>query len=224
MQVDSSKYKSITITEGVVEYLKENILKGVWGPGEKISSENELAELLSVSRSSVRSAIQHLIAIGVLESFRGSGTFVKTQPIDDIEHKLETLYRNSMIEQLVEFRIIVEGESCRLAAQRMTEQSLNNLKIHLVNMMNNMSNREKFIAEDIAFHKEILKTTGNQLIVHSVEHIMHEIEYQHCVFNTEDKMENALEWHRKILVELEKMNGEGAAYNMKKHLEYSTKD
>ena len=34
----------------------------------------------------------------------------------DIEQKLRTLYYNTSVEQLVEFRIIIEGESCRLAA------------------------------------------------------------------------------------------------------------
>ena len=109
----------------VVDYLKEKILDGTWKPGDKISSENELTASLSVSRASVRYAIQHLIAIGVLESFQGKGTFVRTKPISDIEQNLKALYNNTSVEQLVEFRIIIEGESCRLAAQRMTEDALN---------------------------------------------------------------------------------------------------
>lgn len=214
-----SKHKNVT--DDVVAYLKKNILNGTWNPGDKISSENELAESLSVSRASVRYAIQHLIAIGVLESFQGKGTFVKTKPVGDIEQKLETLYSNTDVEQLVEFRIIVEGESCKLAAQRMTEESLNRLKVHLVNMMNSMTDREAFIKEDIAFHQEILRSTGNQLIVHSMGYIMNEIEFQHHVFNTEDKLKNAVEWHRNILLELEKGNGKAAARYMVKHLKGS---
>lgn len=38
----------------------------------------------------------------------GQGTFVKTKPISDIEQKLKTLYNNTSVEQLVEFRIIIE--------------------------------------------------------------------------------------------------------------------
>ena len=151
--MSSSEHKNVT--EDVVDYLKQKIMDGTWKPGDKISSENELTACLSVSRASVRYAIQHLIAVGVLESFQGKGTFVKTKPISDIEQKLKTLYNNTSVEQLVEFRIIIEGESCRLAAQRMTEDALNRMKIHLVNMMNSISDREAFINEDIAFHKEI---------------------------------------------------------------------
>ncbi len=212
----SAEHKSVT--EDVVDYLKEKILDGTWKPGDKISSENELTASLSVSRASVRYAIQHLIAIGVLESFQGKGTFVRTKPISDIEQNLKALYNNTSVEQLVEFRIIIEGESCRLAAQRMTEDALNRMKVHLVNMMNSMADREAFIKEDIAFHKEILKTTGNELIVRSMEYIMNELEYQHHAFNTMDKFPSAVEWHRKILLELEKGNGREAARYMKKHL------
>lgn len=50
----------------------------------------------------------------------------------------------------------------------MTEDTLNRMKIHFVNMMNSIADREAFIKEDIAFHKEILKTTGNDLIVRSL--------------------------------------------------------
>lgn len=206
------------ITEGVVEYLKQNILNNTWAPGDKISSENELTERLQVSRASVRYAIQHLVAIGVLESFQGKGTFVKAMPVSDIEQRLKSLYSNADMEQLLEFRIMVEGESCRLAAARMTEEKLNRLKVCLVNMMNSVSDREAFIREDMAFHQEILKATGNHLIVQSMECINSEIEVQHHMFNTEDKMATAIEYHRNILMELEKGNGEQAARYMASHL------
>lgn len=76
--MSSSEHKNVT--EDVVDYLKQKIMDGTWKPGDKISSENELTACLSVSRASVRYAIQHLIAVGVLESFQGKGTFVKTSP------------------------------------------------------------------------------------------------------------------------------------------------
>ena len=63
----------VNVTEQVIEYLKTNIQRGVWKPGEKIASENELTNILSVSRASVRHAIQQLIAVGVLESYQGKG-------------------------------------------------------------------------------------------------------------------------------------------------------
>ena len=92
----------VNVTEQVIEYLKTNIQRGVWKPGEKIASENELTNILSVSRASVRHAIQQLIAVGVLESYQGKGTFVKSMPIDFINENFDHLYVNAEILQLME--------------------------------------------------------------------------------------------------------------------------
>lgn len=52
------------------------ILNKEFGPGEKIPSENELAEKFNVSRLTVRQAISHLVQEGLLVAKRGGGTFV----------------------------------------------------------------------------------------------------------------------------------------------------
>ena len=52
--------RRVNVTNQVVEYLKENIESGNWSVGEKIPSEHQMTELLGVSRSSVRTAIQYM--------------------------------------------------------------------------------------------------------------------------------------------------------------------
>ena len=83
-----------SVTEQVLEYLKEQIRVGRWTYGEKIDSENQLTYELQVSRASVRHAIQQLVALGVLESFQGKGTFVKTLPEDVMMSRLGNIYLN----------------------------------------------------------------------------------------------------------------------------------
>lgn len=60
----------------ISEYLQDEIIKGTWKPGEKLPSETELAQLLGVSRMSLRSAIQRCNALGLTETRVGEGTFV----------------------------------------------------------------------------------------------------------------------------------------------------
>ena len=72
-----------SITEQVVQYFKDNINAGNWTVGEKIPSENRLTETLGVSRASVRTAIQYLIALGVLESRHGKGTCLLEDHVDE---------------------------------------------------------------------------------------------------------------------------------------------
>ncbi|AIY84174.1 trehalose operon repressor [Clostridium baratii str. Sullivan] len=60
----------------VYNYLKENIINGTFKSGEKLPSENELTNIFSVSRNTVRRAIDMLSADGLTTSVHGKGVFV----------------------------------------------------------------------------------------------------------------------------------------------------
>ncbi len=60
----------------IKQSIKNWIINKEFGPGEKILSENELAEKFNVSRLTVRQAISQLTQEGFLISKRGEGTFV----------------------------------------------------------------------------------------------------------------------------------------------------
>lgn len=63
----------------VEEALLKSIAEGVLRPGSRLDAEEQLVERFAVSRTTIRTAIQSLIARGVVEIRRGKGTFV-TQP------------------------------------------------------------------------------------------------------------------------------------------------
>lgn len=65
----------------VVDQMLSKINKKEWGPGSKIPSENDLAELFSVSRTTVREAIQNLTSRGYLKRTHGVGSFVRPRSI-----------------------------------------------------------------------------------------------------------------------------------------------
>jgi GntR family transcriptional regulator of arabinose operon len=73
MAADRHKY------EILMDYLKEQISSGAFQSGEKIPSENVLAESFGLSRFTVRRAIELLTNEGLLEKRHGSGTFVRSQ-------------------------------------------------------------------------------------------------------------------------------------------------
>ena len=60
----------------IKQTIKGWIVNKEFGPGNKIPSENELADRFNVSRLTVRQAISQLIQEGFLNSRRGEGTFV----------------------------------------------------------------------------------------------------------------------------------------------------
>lgn len=71
----------------IVEYLRTMIEKNRLSPGDKIPSERELSDRLDVGRSSVREALRALELLGLIETRRGEGTFLK----DFREHQLVKL-------------------------------------------------------------------------------------------------------------------------------------
>lgn len=63
----------------VEEYIRSAIASGTHKLGEQIPTENELVEILQVSRPTVRQALNRLTAEGFLVRIKGRGTFV-TEP------------------------------------------------------------------------------------------------------------------------------------------------
>ena len=62
----------------VLEEIRSRVSEGEWVRGEQVPSERQLAELLGVSRITVRHAVRLAAAEGLVEQRRGVGTFVGT--------------------------------------------------------------------------------------------------------------------------------------------------
>ena len=60
----------------VFQYITDHISSGIWKPGMKIDTEDQLCQTLSVSRAAVRQAIERLSSLSVLRKQQGSGTYV----------------------------------------------------------------------------------------------------------------------------------------------------
>lgn len=67
---------SLPLYEQLMINIKDEMDKGVYKAGDRIPNEAELCDLYSVSRITVRRAIQELVEEGLLERKQGKGTFV----------------------------------------------------------------------------------------------------------------------------------------------------
>jgi GntR family transcriptional repressor for pyruvate dehydrogenase complex len=78
---DNYKVKSSQVAPkvyiGIVKQLRNMISEDQLKPGDKLPSERELSERLSVGRSSVREALRALELLGLIETRRGEGTFIR---------------------------------------------------------------------------------------------------------------------------------------------------
>lgn len=111
-QVADSLYKMIADTQD-------------FRPGDKLPGENILSDKLGVSRSTLREAIKLLCAQGVLEVYRGKGTFVSENMENYISFGLDELDLNrARVKDLFESRMLFEPQLAALACQRATNEEL----------------------------------------------------------------------------------------------------
>lgn len=76
IQIDSRN--SRPIYEQIVDAIKENILKGILRPGDKLPSVREMSSMITANPNTVSRAYMELERQGVTETLRGRGTYVSS--------------------------------------------------------------------------------------------------------------------------------------------------
>ena len=153
------------ISDVVYEQLMENLIAGEWKPGDKIPSENELAAQLQVSRISVRSALQRLSSLGLVESRQGEGTFVCEFSGAQYANNLIPLvvFERSDMQDLMEFRNFLDSEIAALAALRATDTDIALLHQNYQRHMAAEGDVTKCADYDSEFHCLLAAATHNAL-------------------------------------------------------------
>ncbi|MEM8735089.1 MAG: PLP-dependent aminotransferase family protein, partial [Planctomycetota bacterium] len=82
--------KRSPLFQQLYEAVREAILRGELEPAARIPSSRDLMDQLGVSRTTVVTAMDRLIAEGYLQSIRGSGTFVSCELPNDSPFKTQT--------------------------------------------------------------------------------------------------------------------------------------
>lgn len=209
------------ITQQVIEYLRKNIENGTWPVGGKIPSENNLTEILGVSRSSIRVAIQQFIALDVLQSIHGKGTFIMTNNIRGVGKNLSAIDEADYndINQVLQFRRIIETESAYIAAQQATNETINNLKFYLENMKNSIGQSEEFVKQDMLFHEEICHATGNHLLENCLKEVFQKTANNHKQMNGLFGYNDGIYFHTLLLKAIQAKDARKAKSLMKEHMQ-----
>jgi len=89
INIDSRSSKPIY--EQIIEKVKENIIKGILKPGDKLPSVRELATLITVNPNTISKAYIELERMKAIQVIRGKGTFVAEnfKPVMDEEKMIE---------------------------------------------------------------------------------------------------------------------------------------
>ena len=144
------------------------IFRGQLKPGDQIMPERELAQALGVSRPTVREAIKKLVTMGLLEHRQGQGTFVRSTDSQREHNPLAAVIEghDASLEELLEVRMGLEGQSVILAAQRATTEDIQVLQRALEAMLTENAAGRLGIEEDVSFHMAIAFATKNPVQVY----------------------------------------------------------
>jgi len=217
----------VKIGEQVYNQLKELILSNEWAPGEKIPSENELAEMFGVSRITIRQALQKLVVLDLLETRVGEGSFVKTVDLVDsmnMNALIPTVYLgdNSAME-IFEFREIIETQCAYLAALRANEEDIQELEEILDRMViyEKIRDIENLSKVDMEFHFKIAEITRNKIIIKTMTILRDVLEraIQETIHETGlNNNVNGIRYHSKILAEIKRHDPKMAKRIMREHI------
>jgi len=161
------KVERVNIGDRVFEQMRQMILTGQWQAGDRIPSENELVRTLGVSRVSVRAAIHQLVGMGVLTVRHGDGAFVSDPMGGNLQSRMmqQMLLTRPQLREVLEFRMMTEVGSARLAAQHANEEQIALLRACEDEIRKAGDDIAAFAASDLKYHNTLALISGNSLMV-----------------------------------------------------------
>jgi DNA-binding FadR family transcriptional regulator len=155
-----------SVTEEAIDKIRELIVSGSWGPGDRLPRESELAAQLGLSRNSLREAVRALSQLRVLEVRQGDGTYVTSlEPellLESTGFVSHLLVGDTALE-LFEVRRLLEGAAAALAAARINAEGKDKLRRKLDQMIE-AETVEDLVQADVDFHAVIARATGNTFL------------------------------------------------------------
>src|SRR5690606_17359432 len=146
--------------------IRNHILKEGLRPGDPLKPESELARLFGVSRNSVREAVKALESMGVLETRRGSGVYVRdfsfAPLLDNLPYGL--MHGTKALSELLALRKTLEAALSSDAIAAVTTASIDAVRAALTQMKDNAERGEPFPESDRQFHRLLFADLGNEML------------------------------------------------------------
>jgi len=170
----------------IVNQIKNLLITGKIKPGDKLPTEQEIADGLGVSRGSVRSAMKVFEAVGVIEIKVGDGTYVCTSLNSKSFNPMmfSLLILNPSLPMLSQFREKVEFDIIELImnnkelSQKIIPLLEKNLEDFRKLQENDATTREEFAENDKQFH-HILSSSCDNVIFQTVYDYIFEFFFPH---------------------------------------------
>lgn len=154
-----------SLTERVIDAMRERISDGRWQVGDRIPTEPELVDMLGVGRNTVREATRALVHAGLLEARQGQGTYVRAT--SELAVALRRRATSARMLEVLEVRRALESEAAGLAAQRRTANDLARIDRAAAERLARLEAGDQpgLIDADLALHHAIVAAAHSPMLV-----------------------------------------------------------
>ncbi|MDB5851054.1 MAG: GntR family transcriptional regulator [Rhodoferax sp.] len=212
--------------ERVYDNLFHSIMTGKFAARSRLPSEVELAAMFAVSRPVVRQAIERLRNDRLVESIRGSGSYVSANPNPvPVVPLARSPADMSHIFHGLELRLVIEPECAYLAALRRKPKDLVRMEEMLDGFERATANGDVAHHFDYGFHETIAQATGNPRMAQVLKTLEYDVSHAVNLWRHLAHMkpwrrtQDALDEHRAIFELIRSQDAEAARRRMRGHVE-----
>ena len=189
-------------------------------PGDRLPPERELAQMLGVSRASVREAMRLLDMKGLVVIRPGAGTFITEDAMEAIVQAFSSLLDDdSAASDVFEMRLLLEPHVVSLAAQRATEADLRLMDEHLAHQEADIAAGGTGVEDDTRFHFAIAEATKNAALIavtRAISDILSQTREDSLLSPERSRL--SLQSHWEILGAIQREEPPEAALAMRRHI------
>jgi GntR family transcriptional regulator, transcriptional repressor for pyruvate dehydrogenase complex len=214
------------VADRVAQELLRLIAAGDLAPGERLPGERHLAEMMNVSRVSIRTALQHLKSRGFIDAVQGGGTRVLAAEAKDCTSALAQLVQvdRQNLHDLAEIRAGLEVWAARRAAERGSDAHIAEIADAFATMSRPGRAASFKAQDDLRLHLAVGKASGSAVYMHLMSMLSGILEemfaYHRYTLQIGPAYDRLLmNQHRAICEAIQARDGEAAAQAMSAHLQ-----
>lgn len=209
------------MADQVAKKILDLVRTGNLKPGDQLPPERDLAQMLQVSRPSLREAMRGLQILGVVKTRQGGGAYISSLDAADLLGPLQFLItlNTQNVHALYESRVLVDGGIARMAAERLSVADIERLAAIVLVQRNLVNDALGFRVSDLEFHRTIMEATGNPFLVR-VSHSLYVLgmEYRRIASETPGVLKQSLADHKAIVAAFSARNADAAEKAMVVHM------
>lgn len=224
---ETNGLKHTNLYEIIADRIEEIIVNDPSLVGERLPSEQSVADEFGVSRNVVREAFKVLKERGLVDVRCGDGAYASKPQPEMVTALLDRLVltESAKLTEIFEIRHALEVMAARLAARRADDTQLAEIARCIEDMKNNRDDRSVWADSDLNYHTTLIDATGNNIfraLYASVNKSVRRV--FELAWGNKIAMDEGIADHTDILAAIRARDEEGAAQLMEQHLAHSEKN